>query len=262
MSIEERLQQFLSDKSRISAHPQSLVERLSSFLQVLRPMIRPEVQAAETTVSEAGAWLNRERLAAAIAALAPKLAETRQHGGEINVWQVAGLKRAEVRNAAVLAALWSPAGIGDRAASFLSGFLRRLRHPEALPSREELARGYVVRTEHCATGAATERVDITIEGESFVLAIEVKIGAGEGKEQLARYRESVEDWARNRCKRGAVILLAPFQTKVPGIIHADWRDVVSAARASLPAKPALFTHADRLIADFARHAAAFEGARR
>lgn len=241
--------------------PRGLLERLPLFLAKLGPLVQSNKSLTNQQADRARVSLNPGRLANILTQLSPMLAQARHRGGEINVWQMAGLKRAEVRNAAVLAALWSSAGMGDRASTFLDGFLRRLRPADGLPSLEELVRGYVVRTEHCATGAATERVDITVEGQSFVLGIEVKIGAGEGPEQLVRYRKSVEEWARTKGKRGVVVLLAPFQTSVPGVVQADWRDVVVAAGATLPSKRAAFTHVDRLIDDFARHAAAFQGAR-
>ncbi len=262
MSIERRLRRFLSEWEATRDRPQSLQERLPRLLAVLGPMVRAEDTAARTGIAAECPPLAYGRLVNTIAALTPKLAEARRQGGEINVWQLAGLKRTEVRNAAVLAAMWSPGAMGDRAAAFLNGFLRRLPSDNELPSRDELMRGYVVKTEHCPTGAATERVDITVEGESFVLAVEVKIDAGEGPEQLARYRQSVEDWASTRRKRGAVVLLAPFQTAVPGVVQADWRDIVAAARATLPPKRTAYTHSDRLIDDFARHAAAFQGAKK
>lgn len=238
---------------------QGLERRLAALLATLRTMRRLDQASILPPNSATPNPLNAGRLAIILADLAPKLSDMRRDGGEINVWRLAGLKRAEVRNAAVLAAMWSPGVMGDRAVAFLNGFLRCLPSDRKLPSGDELARGYVVRTEHCATGAITERVDITVEGGSFVLAVEVKIDAGEGREQLVRYRQSVQDWARTRGKRGTVILLAPFQTPVPGIVQADWRDVVAAARAILPRQRLAFTHSDRLLDDFARHAIAFQG---
>lgn len=201
--------------------------------------------------------LDASRLGVVMASLTPRLAEARRRGGEANVWQMAGLKRTEVRNATALAALWSPAWMGDRATNFLTGFFRRLHPADHLPSLSELALGYVVRTEHCATGAATERVDITIEGKEFVLAIEVKIGAPEGPGQLPRYINSTQAWARATTKRWCMIFLAPYRTSVPGVVQACWQDVVVAARETLPSVRSDFTHADRLIADFASHVAAF-----
>lgn len=257
----QRLAQFLA-KWRAIENQQGLEKRLPSLLAALGSMTGSDLGIVSKATSAVPASLDANRLAMTVAALAPKLSEARRQGGEINVWQLAGLKRAEVRNAAVLAGMWSADAMGDRGVAFLNGFVRRLPSDNELPTHDELACGYVVRTEHCATGAATERVDITVEGESFVLAVEVKIDAGEGPEQLARYQQSVQTWARTRGKRGAVVLLAPFRTRVPGIVQADWRDVVAAARSTLPARRKAFTHSDRLIDDFARHAAAFQGAKR
>lgn len=259
MSIEERLTHFLLAKKAIGANRQDLAHRLPSLMASLRPLLQTHLKHSDYSQSDTSL---HERLQALTVGLAPRMAAARHLGSGVNVWQMAGLKRAEVRNTAALAALWSPTQIGDHASIFLNAFLRRIDQSQTLPSAHELAGHYVVRTEHCATGAVSERVDITIESQSFVLGIEVKIDAVEGPQQLQRYRHSVEDWARQRGKRGAVIYLAPVQTKVDGIINADWRDVIHAARSMLPSKQSDFLFAHRLIHDFACHALAFQGVKR
>lgn len=258
--IEQRMRAFLFGWSELTGKSPAMVDRLKTFLEALDLLSHDERAAIEQSRSQIPASLDLARLASTLNALAPRLANARRAGGDVNVWQMAGLKRAEVRNAAVLASLWSPATMGDRGSAFFTRFVRRLAPCDTLPTDEDLVKGYVVRTEHCTTGVASERVDITVEGATFVIGIEIKIGAGEGPQQLSRYRGSVEEWARARGKRGTVILLAPFRTSVQGVLQACWQDVILAARETLPPTRNAYTYADRLLSDFAAHVAAFGGA--
>lgn len=127
------------------------------------------------------------RLARVFAAFAAPL-ESHRERLRHNPWNMARLGRYEVRNAAVLAQLWDPVLSGPSARRFLRSYLARLADPAGqLPTPDQLARPFRIRTEHCPTGNRSERVDITIEGEDFLLGIDVKIDAGEGHEQLVRY---------------------------------------------------------------------------
>lgn len=191
------------------------------------------------------------------AKIAAALGDRRTSSTLVNPWSIAGLKRVEVRNASVLASLWAPATGGATAVAFLDSFLRRVTPVSNLPTTEQLARPYVVRTEHCAAGTTSERVDITIEGVDFVLGIEVKIDAKEGPDQLERYARAVASWGRARNVESAVVLLAPFRPSIPGISHARWEDVIFAARSVLPRKRGDYGLTHHLIRSFADHAAHF-----
>ena len=61
-----------------------------------------------------------------------------------------------------------------------------------LPDEAELALGYSVQTEHCLNGSGADRVDITVETQDAIVGIELKIFAGEGEAQLARYVAAIE----------------------------------------------------------------------
>ncbi|MEA1071724.1 PD-(D/E)XK nuclease family protein [Sphingomonas sp. LY160] len=191
---------------------------------------------------------------------AAPLENLRATGSNINPWAVAGLKRTEVRNAAVLASLLSPRLCGEQAVTLLDNFCRRLPDPAGiLPSTTELRAGYSVRTEHCPVGERTERVDLTIEGRTFVLGIEVKIDANEGVEQLRRYIATLSRWGRQRGKRSVVVFLAPYPPSEPGVVAADWRDVAAAGRSIVPRlKPGANYHS-HLLDGFVRHIANFGG---
>ncbi|WP_374943454.1 PD-(D/E)XK nuclease family protein [Sphingomonas sp.] len=199
-----------------------------------------------------------ERLAPVIHPLNMALRAARTQGLGVNPWTMAGLKRNEVRNAAVLAGLWSPVQGGDTAIRFLNAFLRRLHDPQAvLPTVKEIAAGYTVRTECCPEGDSRDRVDLVIETVHHVLGIEVKIGAGEGLGQLDRYVAAVTNNAAGRCKRPVVILLAPFPPSRPDVLRATWSTVRTAATAAVPRRRADYEFTDYLVAAFGRHVARF-----
>jgi hypothetical protein len=238
---------------RAATSDNNMEHRLARFFSDARPLLRagrqPHVERRE---------LPPEQLAECFRLLAPALAEVRSAGLIMNPWTVAGLKRAEVRNAAVLASLWSPLQGGALAIAFLDAFLRRIETPDhPLPATARLAKGYAVRTEHCPIGEASERVDLTIEGEDFLIGIEVKIDAGEGEKQLERYVSSIEHWGDMRRKPAHVVFLAPFSSRTPGVLSASWSDVIAAARAVLPRQQPDFGFNHHLVDSFARHAAQF-----
>jgi hypothetical protein len=94
----------------------------------------------------------------------------------------------------------------------------------------------MVRTEECPLGSETDRVDIAIDGPDFVLFVEVKIDALEGKEQLRRYAEAARRKANAYGKaHGRVIYLSPRPPLVPPpeVAVVTWR-VVARALSALP----------------------------
>lgn len=244
----ERLQGFLA-AWRSHTPERAQVRRLGAFLSVYRQHRPP---APVVVVRPA---LDPTRLDSFLTAAQPSLERLRASGAMINPWGVAGIGRKEVRNSAVLATLWSPQQCGAQGRAFLDAFCRRIDDPAGLlPTSEELAGGYVVRTEHCPVGAVSERVDVTIEGRSFVLGIEVKIDAAEGPEQLRRYIGSVKRWARQRGgKKTAVVFLAPYRPSQQNVLHATWRDVTNAGRDCLRVHAGAPTTHSFLLETFVRH---------
>lgn len=257
-SIADRLARFV-DEWRVRTRTPSLSERLRRFLAEAEPLLRararPPIRPSKLLDSSA--------LAKTLADLHQPLQQARSAGASVNPWAAAGLKRNEVRNAAALATLWSPASGGDTAVAFLAAWFDRLRPQDgSLPDRAALDRGYVIRTEHCPIDAASERVDLTVEGEGFLIGVEIKIGAGLQPKQLERYQGSIGRRADSRGARSAVVFLSPFAPPVvAGVTWSRWTDVAAAARASLPrgGDQRHFNH--RLIEQFAAHVARFRGAR-
>lgn len=256
-----RLSGFLDQwRGLAAAHTPGSTDRLERFLREARPYLR-EVRRAQTPTFKSLAP-SAQVLAALFEQLQAPLARARMDGARLNVWTTAGLKRDEVRNAGVLAALFDPARSGVRAQAFLSAFLTRVQGEDrsVLPTPEELKTGYVVQTEACPLGASDTRVDLSIEGEDFLLLIEVKIDAGEGREQLSRYAQVLANKASLLGKRPALVYLSPLPAKAPpaGTFYADWRAVQDAARAAVAAvKTSDRTFQDHLLGQFAQHVTRF-----
>jgi hypothetical protein len=225
---------------------------LSSFSAAWRAG-RPIASVKATEVPER---LSVERLALALTALNVAVRDILNRGDAFDPWAAARLRRDEVRNASVLAAFLTPRQTGDLAYRFLHALLRRLDDPRgSLPTLAMLRHGYRVRTEDCPLGLSSERVDLTLEGPSFLLGIEVKIDAPEGDDQFGRYVRTITRRARDGDRSAHVVILARRRMKVPDAIAADWSDVASAAReiaATDPANPI-----SRVLRSFAAHVGGF-----
>ena len=77
--------------------------------------------------------------------------------------------------------------------------------------------------ENTKDGQTHNRVDIVIEGEAFLLFIEVKIGAGEGDNQLKRYAQIMQSCAENKNKPCGLVFLTRVgeqtKTRQRGLLH-------------------------------------------
>lgn len=247
-ALVDRLPGLLNDIRR-SAGEITMQHRLGRLLERLAPLlpVRPEA----STVAD--------RLKSLLPALSVTLAQGRSGSGSINPWTVAGTKRREVRNAAILAALWSPAQTGDVAARFLAEFFARcgVRRGQELPTLEQLTLGYRLRVENCPGADGADRVDLVVETATQFIGIEVKIDAGEGRDQLERYVEAIRRSAGQMDKSPRVIFLAPAPPSHVDVVPATWSTVRAAAAAVVPRNRANLEFAHHLIAQFARHARSF-----
>ncbi len=244
-------------------HVPRLSDRLTRFFEKSRLLSQLRIiQASELPGPTPNKPLDLESLRKTLLELGGPLTQARKQGAFLNVWSTAGLKRDEVRNAAVLASLFNPYSYPETGPDFLWTFLQRAMPsgPPPFLNEAELRKGYTVRTEDYPLGQTDNRVDLSIEGCEFILIIEVKIDAPEGLAQLERYDEVLQTKAKLFKKRPALIYLSPRRPKSPPaeITHATWSDVVSAAR-QVGRK---HTSADRslvstLLLHFATHATAF-----
>ena len=256
LELVTRLSVFFEALSAFRQRPTSARRaRLEEFLQQARPLLS---QLGGIKPKQRAFALDVGRLGNVIKALRQPLLTARSRGSLLNVWRTAGLKRNEVRNAAVLASLWDAVLYPKTAIPFLRAFLARLPNDGSFPTNEELEAGYVVRTEDYPLGNADSRVDLSVEGATFLLVIEVKIDACEGPAQLIRYDELLRAKATLLGKRPSLILLGPRGPVTGKAVHASWTDVSAAGRAvgSLH-KSREQTLPDQLLNQFAAHVAIF-----
>jgi hypothetical protein len=139
-TLVDRLPRLLSEWRRCASEG-TLERRLGRLLGQMKPLLP----------SRAGGRLDADRLAILLPAVSTALRDRPLGGGSINAWTIAGIKRREVRNAAVLAALWTPTQVGAVGPAFLGEFFARCgtRAGQGLPGREELTLGYRMRIENC-----------------------------------------------------------------------------------------------------------------
>lgn len=191
------------------------------------------------------------RLAAAVAAMARPIAEARASGAFANLWSVAGLRRDEVRTASVLGWLLDPRGSHGRGHAF-AGALWSAAGGEALGF--DLSGLRRATTEACPLGDQSNRVDIALEGDDFLVFVEVKVDAGLQPDQLERYAGAATTSAAIRGKpHSAVVFLAPWKADLPGgCVHVTWRDVARTIRKACSA-PSQATFIDQAALQFAAH---------
>lgn len=230
-----------------------VIVRFPSFLNEARPLLAVPGQSGQSSTLEltAASLLLEE--------LREPVSRARSQGHFANPWKMSGIGTDEVRNCAVLAALWDQRALGDLARHFLSNFLDCLEPPrKRVPSFEELREGYTVRTEHCPLGLANDRVDITVETRTHVICIEIKIHAPEGHRQVERYLAAAEQWAQRTGKSPVVVFLAPWQNSRPNIFPALWSEIAYAARKTILTDNGTVNPGRWLLASFAQHISTFE----
>ncbi|OOF46069.1 hypothetical protein BKK51_04240 [Rodentibacter trehalosifermentans] len=136
-----------------------------------------------------------------------------RNGMLANVWGAANLKYDEVKNSKVLRYfLDSKAdhGQGDR---ILMEFLSLLKPPFS----KQKSQHYFATEECCPLGEQKDRVDIEIDAENYLMFIEVKISALEGKKQLERYINAAT--AKSHGRDWCVVYLT-----LDGIVPEDHQD--------------------------------------
>lgn len=137
----------------------------------------------------------------------------RRNGETTNIWEISGLKRDEVRICSALAWFLNYYGEHGQKGGLLARILKSVKGlPEDFPLPEYMCMvPYWVNVESCPSGDKCSRVDIEIEGENFLLFIEVKIDASETNNQLDRYLEIGEKKSGSR--PWGVLFLTPAGSK-------------------------------------------------
>ena len=154
--------------------------------------------------------------------------ELRMRGDFIDVWEIAGLKRNELRTAAVLAWLFDPKQTHGRGTSIFVAFIRRLAQNSkgSFPLPASICGNYAVSPENAITESS--RIDIAIDGPDFIAFVEVKIDASEREGKILEYLSLARTKAAGRPY--CVIFLSPQGPSVdsPNIVAATWNDVAIA----------------------------------
>jgi hypothetical protein len=221
----EKLDQFFSEYQYLS-RPPALEKQLSAFFAAFGPMLEDGRPAKPETRKKPGDGLELTCLDKFFSDLRDPLVAVRKAGLLCNPWEIASLRRDEVRNAKVLAWLLDCRGSHGFGSAVLSAIL-----PKTFLAglQQESLCDYRVRLESCPDGDRGNRVDIEIDGENFYLIIEVKIDAPEGKDQLNRYCQIAQ--AKHRGRKWAVIYLTPQGNDLGSREHVvclSWRSVADA----------------------------------
>ena len=191
-----------------------------------------------------------EKFIRAVGSLAQRL---RMRGDFIDVWAVAGLKRKEVRNAAVLAWLLDPKETHGRGATIFCTFMGRLaqRCEGRFPLPATICGNYLVLPENTLGGS---RIDITIDGPDFIAFIEVKVDAPERDGQVPEYLSLAQGKAAGRPY--CVVFLSSQRPSIdsPNIVAATWSDVAIAIEEAV-GRPqgSSMSFGDRLLNQFAQY---------
>mgnify|MGYP002721729674 CR=1 FL=1 len=251
------LRRFLKSLADIRRHKPSTAPGLRHFLDRAGPLLRSSAEGLpEAPPQPARPPLAPARLLQVLSALREPLRQAPPLRPPLNVWSVAGLKRDELRNAAVLAWFLDPHGSHGFGAAVLEAFLKEVAR--ITPNWPDLGLDLLrvsVQTEEWPLGSETDRVDIAIDGPDFTIFIEVKIDAPEGPEQLRRYSDLARRKAQAFGRRhGCVIYLGPYPPRLPPpeVAVITWRNV-AAVLSALPRDNA----GSSLAHQFARHVRAF-----
>lgn len=147
------------------------------------------------------------------------------NGCEINVWEVSGLKRDEVRNCTTLAWWFDCNGSHGLGARLLDQVIKTY-----IPDFDKKLDGlsYSSKTEISPSGIRDNRIDITISSRDFLLFWEVKIDAPEGKDQLKGYSRVLEGLSKEKYKKLIYLTCAPqpeTDDKIDKIVYITWKQI-------------------------------------
>jgi hypothetical protein len=238
----------------------SAVERVGGLLNDigrLRRQTSPEIVQERVEPK-----LTPRSWSAFISEFRPLYENERRKGTFLNVWDVAGLGRDEIRNAAVLAWLLNARSTHGRDVVILHSLLQQLDPNQCVPflARSAWSDGYTVDTENYP-GDLKSRVDIVLQSPRNLILLEVKIDSEEGPDQIPRYLELARAKRRAHFLESAgVVYLTRAGAPMPTtgisheVIHATWKHVQQAIETAVSDEQ---NWVDRALIDFARHVGQF-----
>jgi PD-(D/E)XK nuclease superfamily len=259
------LQSFLMALgARRSVNSQPSADRLRNFFREISRLRKIAPDIAITKKDESP--LVPTRFAEFAAKFQPLHEAAWRDGFFVDVWNVAGVKTNEIRNAAVLAWLLDARQTHGRGNTILVAWLRKLDPRGEIPFLSSLTwrDRYSVFTESYPLGDTENRVDVVLETARALIFIEVKVKAPEGEHQIKRYLALANAKARARgaAMEAGVIYLTTSSAKQPMIdapkqfIHATWIQI-SHAIEEVVSSGSTHPFIDRLLLQFAKHVAKF-----
>lgn len=221
---------------------------LEAFLRSYA-QLRPSPEVRKTDISAAREFFGDLRVTTD---------RVRTSGSLVEVWSIVKLRRDEVRTVAVLAWILDCRGSHGKGSRVLNALLRDLRAKDRarFPTEVEIAKPYRVSTECSPLGDRENRVDIILEGGTWMTLFEVKIDAPEGPAQLERYVQAAAESAKaaGRQKYSVIYVSERMPANAPaGVVGIRWRDVARAIRRSTGKKSDSPNFADELLLQFADH---------
>ncbi len=241
----DALSPFLERWSNLPAKSALTLSRLQSFVDTWQTL-PPAPSLPPPTPTPV---LSVEALSGFLSLFKPAYEDHRRAGGGLNLWEVAGLDSSELRIARVLGWLLDGRRHHGLDNALLSTLLRQAQSrnakvgwPDGFPTADDVEKSQDVRVrvESCPLGDIEDRVDIEIDSDRFVLFIEVKVDAGEGDQQLARYVAAASTKAAGRSwgvlfltRRGT---LHRTHLKQARVVDVSWKEVAAAISVLLEAK--------------------------
>ena len=130
-----------------------------------------------------------------------------RHGERFNIFSILGVQRDENRtHSRYLSELLNPAGRHGEGSRFLQAFVSDvLGHSPTINSRVKVTRELATEERR--------RVDIVVESPEVIIGIEVKIDAGDQKEQLHDYFKELHQRAKGR--KDAILVYLTLDGKPP-----------------------------------------------
>jgi len=148
--------------------------------------------------------INADSMQSFFQKLSPLYQNSINSGALINVWDISGLKRDEVRNTAVLAWWLDCQGSHGLGAQLLTRIMSDLETNFNILSIEN--KPYRTRPESLPLGELESRIDIEISSNTALIFWEVKIDAKESKGQLTRYHDLLNAKANDKQEKCLIYL--------------------------------------------------------
>ena len=199
------------------------LERFFSEFELARPFGKPTSEPAKAAV-----YPYSDALSKFLTKLREPLERTRASGELLNVWWLAGVGRDELTNTELLGWLLDCNGSHSRGNRVWESILKRIARdlPTGFPFGPHLVKNYITRLEPYPLGNTESRIDIELEGDTFLIFVEAKIEATYDRDQIDRYLKLLSHKADNRQYFLLFISSSPPDEIPPDkVVIVTWRDI-------------------------------------